>query len=385
MTTTVTVEPSERRPTGHRAVPLLTEPALGHYPEFRAFLAAAFGLDERVIGPSGLLAVDGRFYELVFLGRSGHAFPAGVEINALVPGLEPLDEPVADRDLWAVLEWLVDGVGGEWTTDALTTMGRIYRVPAAGGPPAPAPRRPAGPRRDVLVFDLYGTLVDPLAISAELRRSMPPEDAALLARAWRAKQLEYSFRLTVMQRYHDFGWVTERALEFALLECGLSMSSAERAEALARYDALEAYPDVVPGLEMLAAMGHQAALLSNGSPSMLHTCLENSGLRAHLPRVISVDTIRAFKPHPEVYRSAARALDRQIGETRLVSCNPFDVIGASAAGMRTAWVNRSGAPFDTIGARPDVTVGSLTELASVLERTGPADTVATARGVGGAR
>jgi 2-haloacid dehalogenase len=386
MTITVTIEPNERRPTGHRAVPLLTEPALGHYPEFRAFLVAAFGLDERLIGPSGLLTVDGRFYELVFLGRSGHAFPVGVEISALVPGLEPLDEMAADRDLWAILEWLIDGVGGEWTTGALTTMGRIYRVPAvAGRSPAPVPTSAAGPRRDVLVFDLYGTLVDPLEISAELERSMPPDDAALLARVWRAKQLEYSFRLTVMRRYQDFGWVTERALEFALLDRGLAMSSAEKAEALARYDTLKAYPDVIPGLEMLAAMGHETALLSNGSPSMLRACLENSGLRAHLPRVISVDTVRAFKPDPEVYRSAARALNRQIGETRLVSCNPFDVIGAAAAGMRTAWINRSGAPFDTIDAQPDVTVASLTELASVLERIGPADTVTAARGVGGAR
>lgn len=374
MTITVAVEPPGRRPAGHRAVPLLTEPALSHYPEFREFLARAFGLDEHAIGPSGLLTVDDRCYELVFLGRSGQPFPSGVEISALVPGLEPLDETVADRDLWAILEWLMDGVGGEWTGDALTTTGRIYRVPAvAGRDPGPPAPRTAGAGRELLVFDLYGTLVDPLAISAELERSMPPGDAALLARTWRAKQLEYSFRLTVMRRYHDFGWVTERALEFALLECGLTLGPAERAEALARYDALAAYPDVVPGLDMLAAMGHEAALLSNGSPSMLHACLENSGLRTHLPRVISVDTVRAFKPHPEVYRFAAEALDRRIGETRLVSCNPFDVIGASAAGMRTAWINRAGAPFDTIGGQPDVTVASLTELASVFERTGPVD------------
>jgi 2-haloacid dehalogenase len=386
MTITPAIEPSGRRPTGHRAVPLLTEPVLSHYPEFRTFLASTFGLDEQRIGAPGLLTVDGRFYELVFLGRSGHAFPSGVEIHALVHGLEPLDEVVADRDLWAILEWLIAGVGGEWTRDALTTTGRIYRVPAvAAEPPAPAPPSAAGPRRDVLVFDLYGTLVDPLAISAELERVLPPDDARLLARTWRAKQLEYSFRLTVMQRYQDFGWVTERSLEFALLECGLDMSSTERAEALARYDALEPFPDVIPGLEMLATMGHETALLSNGSPSMLSACLGNSGLRAHLPQVISVDTVRAFKPHPAVYRSAARALNRPVGETRLVSCNPFDVNGAAAAGMRTAWINRSGGPFDTIGAQPDVTVASLTELASVLQPIGPADTVTAARGVGGAR
>ena len=232
------------------------------------------------------------------------------------------------------------------------------------GTPSAAPRSTTSP------------LVDPLAISAELERVLPHDDAQLLARAWRDKQLEYSFRLTVMQRYQDFGWVTERSLEFALLERGLSMSPSERADALARYDALDPFPDVIPGLEMLAAMGHETVLFSNGSPSMLNACLANSGLRGHLPQVISVDAVRAFKPHPAAYRVAAREVDRPIDETRLVSCNPFDVVGAATAGTRTAWINRPGGPFDTIGAPPDVTVSSLTELASALDRSGPAGTAA---------
>jgi 2-haloacid dehalogenase len=359
---------------------LLTEPALTHYPEFATFLARTFGLDEHRIGPSGLLTVDGRFYELVFLGRSGHAFPSGVEIHALVPGLEPLDDVVADRDLWDILEWLTEGVGGEWAGDALATTGRIYRTPAVVTQPPEAPGA-VGPRREVLLFDLYGTLVDPLAISAELERVLARDDAQLLARVWRAKQLEYSFRLTVMQRYQDFGWVTERALEFALLECGLTMSPSDRAEAVARYDALDPFPDAIPGLELLAARGHETALFSNGSPSMVNACLDSSGLRRHLPRAVSVDAVRAFKPHPAAYRAAAREVDRPIDETRLVSCNPFDIVGAATAGMRTAWINRSGGPFDTIGAPPDVTVASLTELASALDRIDPAGTAAA----GGAR
>jgi 2-haloacid dehalogenase len=44
----------------------------------------------------------------------------------------------------------------------------------------------------------------------------------------------------------------------------------------------------------------------------------------------------------------------------------FDCVGASAAGMRTAWVNRSAAPFDTIGAQPDLTVPALDQLPAAL-------------------
>lgn len=122
---------SADRPAGHRVVPLLGEHDLGHYPEFARFLAVAFGLDADPLGAPGLLRVGGHHYELTFVGRSGRPFPAGVEIGALVDGLEPLDETVADVDLWAILAWLVDGVGGDWSSAALDTTGRIYRIPAS--------------------------------------------------------------------------------------------------------------------------------------------------------------------------------------------------------------------------------------------------------------
>jgi 2-haloacid dehalogenase len=368
MSATPIVEPPGSRPESHRAVPLLAEPELGHYPEFREFLKGAFDLADVPVTAPGLLSVEGRLYELVFTGLSGRPFPAGVEIHALVAGLEPLDEQVADRDLWAILEWLVSRVGGDWTVDALRTTGRIYRVPTASPvePPQPASGH-AGRQREALAFDLYGTLVDPLAITADLELAMSPADARRVARRWRRTQLEYTFRLTVMGRYEDFAWVTEHSLDHALRECGCELGPQERASLLGRYDALEPFPDVVPALEALSARGHQMAVLSNGSHPMLRNCLTAGGLHRHLPVVISVDAVRAFKPHPAVYRLAARTLQRPIDQVRLISSNPFDVVGAGAVGMRTAWANRAGHPFDPLGTEPDITVTSLAELPALLD------------------
>jgi hypothetical protein len=125
------LEGEGRRPGGHRRVPLLADHQLDHYPEFRTFLASTFGLDSDPFGAPGLLSVGDRFYELIFVGYSGRPFPAGIQIAALVPGLEPLDEDQTDLDLWAVMTWLVQGVGGEWEAEALATTGLIYRIPGA--------------------------------------------------------------------------------------------------------------------------------------------------------------------------------------------------------------------------------------------------------------
>lgn len=124
-------------PGDTRLAPVLTEDRLGHYPEFRDFFVHAFDLDRVGLARLGYVrAESGAVYALVFIGRSGEPFPAGVEINAVVPALEPLNEAQVDQDLWSILRWIVAGVGGAWTVDALESTGRLFRIPSAVGPRA---------------------------------------------------------------------------------------------------------------------------------------------------------------------------------------------------------------------------------------------------------
>jgi 2-haloacid dehalogenase len=220
--------------------------------------------------------------------------------------------------------------------------------------------------REVLAFDLYGTLVDPMAVWSELGRVLGDSGGREAARLWRLKQLEYSFRLTAMGHYEDFRWVTSRALDFALASLGARLPDGQARRLIELYDCLEPFPDALPALRSLAGMGHELAVLSNGTPAMIANCLGNSGLAGFFGQRISVDEVRAFKPSPVVYQHAARRLSRPAGQVRLVTSNAFDCVGASAAGMRTAWVNRSAAPFDTIGAQPDITVPALDRLPATL-------------------
>ena len=220
--------------------------------------------------------------------------------------------------------------------------------------------------REVLAFDLYGTLVDPVAISGELDQVLGGSGGLEVARLWRLKQLEYSFRLTAMGHYEDFRWVTSRALDFALASTGAGLPGDQTRRLIELYDQLRPFPDAVPALRALAGLGYELAVLSNGTPAMIANCLGNSGVGGFFGQRISVDEVRAFKPSPVVYRHAAERLSVTAGQVRLVTSNAFDCVGASAAGMRTAWVNRSAAPFDTIGAQPDLTVPALDRLPAAL-------------------
>jgi len=122
------------RTGNYRTVFVMTEERLGHYAGFREALVDAFGLTPaRADGgaPGYFRAASGREYEVIFLSRSGHRFPSGIEIHALVPGFDPVDADAIDEDVWRFLEWLIPRVGGEWTLEALKSTGKVYKIPWA--------------------------------------------------------------------------------------------------------------------------------------------------------------------------------------------------------------------------------------------------------------
>jgi hypothetical protein len=117
---------------GTRRALVLAEDRVGHYPEFREFFVQQFSLDINGLSDPGYVrAPSGMTYAFVFIGRSGEPFPDGIEIYALPDALEPLSDPDVDADLWALLGWMIAGVGGEWRVEDLDATGRLYQLSVA--------------------------------------------------------------------------------------------------------------------------------------------------------------------------------------------------------------------------------------------------------------
>jgi len=220
--------------------------------------------------------------------------------------------------------------------------------------------------QEALAFDMYGTLVDPLRIWTRLEQYLPEGSAVRAAEIWRQKQLEYSFRLTVMEQYEDFEQVTRKALDYALAAVSGQLTNEQKQQLMMQYNDLALFPDVQGGLEQLQAKGHTMVVFSNGSPAMLSAIMQAAHLERYFQGFVSVDEIKMYKPSPKVYQLVANKLQRPIGEVRLISSNPFDVIGATNAGMQATWVNRSHGLFDTLGERPAMVVATLEELVRSL-------------------
>jgi 2-haloacid dehalogenase len=213
-----------------------------------------------------------------------------------------------------------------------------------------------------LVFDAYGTLFDVHSVGRRAEALFPGKGAALSA-AWRAKQLEYTWLRTLMDRYEDFSRVTASSLEWSLESLGIEADEAARRELLDEYRKLAMFPEVPAALDRFAAK-RPLAILSNGHPDMLNAVVEHNGLAARFRGgVLSVHAAKRFKPDASVYRIAEEALGVTRSLLGFVSSNGWDAAGAKSFGFKAFWVNRQGAPVERLGSRPDAIVANLTELA----------------------
>jgi 2-haloacid dehalogenase len=215
-------------------------------------------------------------------------------------------------------------------------------------------------------FDVYGTLIDPLGIGTALR-SCVGEQAPVFAQAWRDKQLEYLFRRALMRDYRDFPTCTREALVFTGQRMRTPLSPEACDALMAQYRQLPAYADVGDALSLLKSRDCRAFAFSNGHPDDLGQLLRQAGLDAQLDGIVSVHPTASYKPDPVVYQHFIDSTGSAMRDTWLVSGNPFDVIGANAAGWKTVWVRRdASAVFDPWGGQPSVTVADLRELRELV-------------------
>ena len=227
-----------------------------------------------------------------------------------------------------------------------------------------------------VLFDVFGTTVDwRSSVIAELRGFGAEHSVAAdwprFADDWRAGFRDLQGRIA----RGESAWITmdeihRRVLDGLLAERGIDgVPEAALAHLNDAWRRLAPWPDVVDGLARMKR-DRVVGTLSNGNLSLLIVLSKHGGLPWDC--VLSTAMFDAYKPNPEVYLGAARTLDAEPGEILMVAAHAYDLDGAAAAGLRTAYVYRP----DEFGAgkgedpgdasRFDLTARSFTELAERL-------------------
>ena len=218
------------------------------------------------------------------------------------------------------------------------------------------------------VFDAYGTLSDVNAAAriaaSEPDRKIFKEVWPSVSNIWRMKQLQYTWLRSMTDSYIDFWSITQNSLDFALETHKLQNDLVLKERLLALYWELQPYSEVSKMLKDLKKKGIKTAILSNGSPEMLNGAVRSSNLNEFIDEIISVETVKIFKPSARVYEQVENIIGCSKADVLFVSSNGWDIAGAAGFGFTTAWVNRLKDPIDRLPHKPMHIVENLTSIPS---------------------
>lgn len=215
---------------------------------------------------------------------------------------------------------------------------------------------------DVIVFDVNETLSDMAPLGAVFAAAGAPEH---LAATWFAGILRDGFAITAAGGNTAFAQIAQDSLGRLLAADGIAAVEEATGRVMEALQSLEVHPDVVPGIDALAAVA-DLVTLSNGATTVAESLLGRAGVREHFTRLLSVEDAPAWKPGRTAYEYAATRCGTELGRMLLVAVHPWDIHGAHAAGMATAWLNRTGAAYPSYFTAPDHEVADLAALAARL-------------------
>jgi 2-haloacid dehalogenase len=221
----------------------------------------------------------------------------------------------------------------------------------------------------VCMFDQYGTVVDMQgglveAATPYLRAKGWQGNANSFVTWWRRTHFENSMIDALLHLEHTpYREIGERSIAYVMDRAGISYTMEEVRVLVDHIVRLRAFPEVPVALDRLRTR-YRLVVLSNGDPDMLAAAKAYHGIA--FEQMISVAVANSFKPHVATYTKAAEIVGTRMDEVLFIANHAFDCIGAKAAGMRTAFIDRRRRPFGATPHQPDLLVPSMTALADLL-------------------
>ena len=221
------------------------------------------------------------------------------------------------------------------------------------------------PTPKVIIFDVNETLLDLTSMRTSVGDALGGRQELLPL--WFSTMLHYSLVATTTGEYHDFGKIGVAALMMVadINDIALTPEQAKTAIVTPLLQ-LPPHGDVKEGLTALKAQGFKLVSLTNSSNFGVKTQFENAGLMSFFEARYSVEDIEIYKPDLRAYAWALEKLGIKPEEALMVAAHGWDIAGAKAAGLQTAFITRPGKALYPLAQQPDYIVSDVNELAAQL-------------------
>lgn len=216
----------------------------------------------------------------------------------------------------------------------------------------------------VAVFDMNETTLDLAPVRALVDELLP---AAGGFTVWFQRLLQLSMATTATGTdFHDFGTLARHAFEATAASANDTPADDAFGNVAAAIAAITPYPEVPAAMERLKGADWTLVALTNSGQAMVDGQVERSGLTAIFDHVLSVESVRTYKPAAAPYEHAIATVGCAPSDAWMVACHDWDLAGARGVGMRTAFVERAAMSYAGVWPTSDLSVADFTALADAL-------------------
>jgi 2-haloacid dehalogenase len=202
----------------------------------------------------------------------------------------------------------------------------------------------------LLVFDVNETLLDLESLAPHFERMFGEGN---ILREWFAQVILYSEAITLCDNYVPFGELGGAVLRMLARIRGVQIHDMDLQKLKEAVATMPAHPEVHGALVRLREAGFRLYTLTNNPRATCVRQLEEAGIGSLFEGQFSVDdTAHRYKPARQVYREVEVYLGLPPADLWLIACHTWDILGAAAAGWKTAFIARSGNAPLAVGAQP---------------------------------
>jgi 2-haloacid dehalogenase len=222
-----------------------------------------------------------------------------------------------------------------------------------------------GKKPRLILLDVYETLLNVNSVRVKLNESLHNKRGY---RVWIELCMQYAFVDIITGEFHRFEEHAREALKSASEIFGESLPPGLNEDIFLLMKHAPIHEDVQEGLSELSNDGYLLTAMSNVSSKVLYDRMENTGLISYFNFILSAEDINRYRPSPYAYAEALKKAEVQPEEALMVTTHWWDLRGAEASGLQTAFLKRESQVSSGLYSKPSVEAESIGGLAKSLRR-----------------
>ena len=214
-----------------------------------------------------------------------------------------------------------------------------------------------------ILFDINETVLNLEYLKPKFKNIFGNENALPL---WFSKLLHSSTVCIATDLSSNFTELASAMLKSIAVTYNCKLTKSQHDELLSSFASLPPHSDVKESLTKLRSNGFRVIAFTNSSKDFVSSQLKNAGLTTFFDKIISVEETGSFKPDLKVYEFAAKVIDEPMENLCLIAAHDWDTHGALSAGLKAAYIDRTGNPYNPCYLKPNIQSNNMLDIVNQI-------------------